>query len=47
MRCYIDEPYEALQIPGMMASIFQQIKNIRHVYNSIAGAYGLNQTVEN
>ena len=33
MRCYIDEPCDALQIPGMTVSFFQQIKT-RHVYKS-------------
>ena len=31
MRCYIDEPCEALQIPGMMASFFRQIKKLHSV----------------
>ena len=29
MRCYIDEPCEALQIQGMMSSFFQHKKQLQ------------------
>ena len=41
MRCYIDEPCEALQIPGMMASFsadknsFKACLQIKYIYHSV------------
>ena len=48
MRCYIDEPCEALQIPGMMASFFQQIKTASQWDLAwTRWKWSLNQTVNN